>query len=161
MKTTIIRLPDPLHKALVGRGKNLNAVICSLLAESLNVDYAPPKRGGRRVPKLTAEELAKANAATSQPIAHTTPKQPPAVTPQAAPKQPITPSALSQVKAVASHRQTMAERGEHYAQIRPGGHFTGRTSSKEDVPLIAGRIHPQWVFVGDMLYEEFEKRVKG
>lgn len=59
MKTTTIRLPDGLHNALLARGKNLNAVICSLLAESLGVDYTPSKRGGRRIPKaLTAEQIA-------------------------------------------------------------------------------------------------------
>lgn len=171
MKVIAVSVPDDLWEVLNRRkGDNLSAAVCALLADALGAEYKAPKRGGRRVPKLTAEELARAIAVNSvqptppshpapqsKPIAQNAPK--PAVTPQA-PKQPITPPAPLQVKPVAIHKQTMAERGEHYAQIRPGGRFTGRTVSKEDVPQVAGRVNPQWVFVGDMLYEEFEKRAK-
>lgn len=165
MALITISIPDHLLELVnQQRGKTLSAKVCAALAESLGTEYEPPKRGGRRIPRdITAEEFAQVkgqSADTTQPSKPPAPK--PAVTPPA-PKQPIAPPAPLKEKAAtphATHKQTMAERGEHYAQIRPGGHFTGRTVAKDDVPQIAGRVNPQWVFVGDMLYEDFEKRAK-
>lgn len=133
MKTAIIRLPDGLHNALSARGKNLNAVICSLLAESLGVDYTPPKRGGRRIPKLTAEELARANEQT-QPL--------PAVQPTA--PLPTAPS----LDALRLNLETLAQQGYPYAETT-NGNFTGKLSAV----ALAG-----YTYVGKMTLAEFQRR---
>lgn len=58
MKTLLIRLPDSVYDALQARSESINTSICVLLAESLGIDYTPPSRGGRRLPReLTTDEL--------------------------------------------------------------------------------------------------------
>lgn len=146
MKTVILRLPDDIHDALSNRAGSINANVCKLLAESLHIDYVPPKRGGRRIPRnLTAAEIA-----TAQVI----PEQAPIT-----PEKRIRPQSTLQPDLYQPDK-LLAETGVHYAQIKPGGRFTGKVSSKESVPKIAGQIHPQWIYVGDLTQAEFRKRTK-
>lgn len=143
MKATIIRLPDGLHNALSARGKNLNTVICSLLAESLGVDYTPPKRGGRRIPHdITSEEFAQIQG-------QCVPSPKPAVTPQApkptAPRQSTEAQSVTPLKL---NMETLAQQGYPYAET-VNGSFTGRLSAT----ALAG-----YTFVGKMTLAEFQRR---
>lgn len=143
MKTTIIRLPDGLHNALSARGKNLNTVICSLLAESLGVDYTPPKRGGRRIPRdITSEEIALIQG-------QGVPSPKPAATPQPAkPPAPKQSTGAQDDVPLKLNMETLAQQGYPYAETTNGA-FTGRLSAV----ALAG-----YTYVGKMTLAEFQRR---
>lgn len=146
MKTTTIRLPDGLHNALLARGKNLNAVICSLLAESLGVDYTPSKRGGRRIPRdITSEEIA---LIQGQGIALSKPAVTPHVRQAAKPTAPKQSTEAQDDAPLKLNMETLAQQGYPYAEMVNGA-FTGRLSKNANEGL---------TYVGKMTLAEFQRR---
>lgn len=158
MVQILIRIPKEILDKLDKAEESLNTAICQILAAHAGVEYVPPKRGGRRLPKeLTPEEAqAIANQIAAMGFRPMNPDQIISSEeawvnthlPDGTPVNPPKTTGAQHATPLKLNMETLAQQGYPYAE-QENGLFTGKLSHK----ALGG-----YTYVGKMTLGEFQRR---